>query len=97
MLLVPHIASQGRRSDALKPQPCPSLAQVGKVLGAKVVAVARGPAKVALLEELGADLVLDSASLKLPLRAAVKEIAPKGGWLPVKQRSGLMTNLGIEL
>jgi NADPH:quinone reductase-like Zn-dependent oxidoreductase len=34
--------------------------QIGKLLGAKVVAVARGPEKCALLSQLGADLVVDS-------------------------------------
>lgn len=43
-----------------------------------MVAVARGSRKIALLEELGADLAIDSATLKEPLRTAVKRIAPKG-------------------
>ncbi len=34
--------------------------QIGKLLGAKVVAVARGNEKCALLSQLGADLVVDS-------------------------------------
>ena len=43
-----------------------------------MVAVARGPRKIALLKELGADLAIDSAALRGPLRAALKQIAPKG-------------------
>jgi hypothetical protein len=36
--------------------------QIGKLLGAKVVAVARGNEKCALLSQLGADLVVDSVT-----------------------------------
>ena len=53
--------------------------QIGKAVGAKVIAVARGPDKCAALEGLGADLVIDSATPKEPLRAAIKAVAPKGG------------------
>ena len=49
-------------------------------MGACVIAVARGPDKCAVLEGLGADLVIDSATLKEPLRAAIKAVAPKGGY-----------------
>ena len=44
-----------------------------------MIAIARGPDKCAVLEGLGADLVIDSATLKEPLRAAIKAVAPKGG------------------
>jgi D-arabinose 1-dehydrogenase-like Zn-dependent alcohol dehydrogenase len=47
--------------------------QVSKVLGARVVAVARGSAKASALRELGADVVIDSAANKdEPLRKLIK-------------------------
>ena len=52
--------------------------QIGKAVGAHVIAVARGRHKCAVLEDLGADLVIDSAALKEPLRVAIKSVAPKG-------------------
>lgn len=52
--------------------------QIGKAVGAHVIAVARGRDKCAVLEGLGADLVIDSAALKEPLRIAIKSVAPKG-------------------
>ncbi len=58
---------------------CQLRAQIGKAVGARVIAVARGPDKCAALEGLVADLVIDSATLKEPLRAAIKAVAPKGG------------------
>ena len=36
--------------------------QISKVLGAKVVAVARGESKAKLLKELGADAVIDTSA-----------------------------------
>ena len=56
----------------------PIVTQIGKALGARVVAVARGPDKCAVLEGLGADLVIDTSTLQQPLKAAIKEVAPKG-------------------
>ena len=46
--------------------------QISKVLGATVVAVARGPDKAAALRELGADHVIDSGLSSAPLRQLVK-------------------------
>jgi NADPH2:quinone reductase len=56
----------------------PVVTQIGKALGACVIAVARGPDKCAVLEGLGADLVIDTSTLRQPLKAAIKEVAPKG-------------------
>ena len=52
--------------------------QIGKAVGARVIAVARGPDKCAVLEGLGADLVIDTSMLQQPLKAAIKQVAPKG-------------------
>ena len=50
--------------------------QIGKVVGARVVAVARGAAKAAMLRDLGADVVIDtSAHKEEPLRKLIK-VAP---------------------
>ena len=50
-----------------------SFMQIAKVLGARVVAVVRGQAKVTALRELGADVVIDSAAHKdEPLRKLIK-------------------------
>lgn len=47
--------------------------QISKVLGARVVAVARGSAKASALRELGADVVIDSSANKdEPLRKLIK-------------------------
>ena len=45
---------------AAEEQPSWHYMQIGKLLGAKVVAVARGNEKCSLLSQLGADLVVDS-------------------------------------
>lgn len=52
-------------------------AQIAKIKGAKVIAVARGAAKCEVLRGLGADLVVDSSS-NVPLRSAIKKVAPGG-------------------
>lgn len=52
--------------------------QIGKLLGAKVIAVARGKEKCAMLSQLGADLVVDSGIVSKPLRARIKSAAPQG-------------------
>jgi len=43
--------------------------QIGKVLGAKVIAVARGKEKCSFLQQLGADLVIDS--VRVPMLWAI--------------------------
>ena len=48
------------------------LLQISKVLGATVVAVARGPDKAAALRDLGADHVIDAAATSAPLRQGIK-------------------------
>ena len=59
--------------------------QVTKALGARVAAVARGPAKAAALRAEGADVVIDAdmvdakrGGLKAALQAADSNFAPKG-------------------
>lgn len=52
--------------------------QIGKMLGAKVVAVARGRQKMAVLDQLGADLTIDSGAGSKPLKQRIKSIAPSG-------------------
>ena len=53
--------------------------QLGRLLGARVIAVARGTVKCAALREEGADLVIDSSSLdKHGLRGPVSAFAPRG-------------------
>ena len=53
--------------------------QLGKVLGARVVAVARGQDKMRVLERAGADACIDSAALgETLLRDAIKKAAPGG-------------------
>ena len=50
-----------------------SFMQIAKVLGARVVAVVRGQAKVTALRDLGADVVINSAAHKdEPLRKLIK-------------------------
>ena len=44
--------------------------QIGKVVGAKVIAVARGAAKAEVLRQLGADVVIDTSELQQPGQAA---------------------------
>lgn len=52
--------------------------QLGKLAGARVVAVARGADKCALLKKLGADAVIDSSTLGPGgLRQAISEAAPQ--------------------
>lgn len=62
----------------------PKLLQVSKVMGATVVAVARGPEKAAALRDLGADHVIDAAASSAPLRQQVKV------WPQPCLRQGLM-------
>lgn len=50
--------------------------QVGKLLGARVIACASSPEKLALTRELGADETLDYTDAGW--KAALKELAPKG-------------------
>lgn len=52
--------------------------QLGKVHGAKVVAVARGADKMAVLRDAGADACIDSLAIEGPLRDAIKAAAPEG-------------------
>lgn len=52
--------------------------QIGKMLGAKVIAVARGRDKMAMLDQLGADLAIDSGLASKPLKQRIKSIAPSG-------------------
>jgi NADPH2:quinone reductase len=61
--LLVHAAAGGTGSGAL---------QIGRALGATVIAVAGGPEKVALCRELGADQVIDHRSTDLA--AAVEDI-----------------------
>ncbi|KAL6780880.1 hypothetical protein ACKKBG_A08850 [Auxenochlorella protothecoides x Auxenochlorella symbiontica] len=51
--------------------------QLGRALGARVVAVARGPEKGVVLRAAGADAVIDSAAAG-KLRDAIKAAAPRG-------------------
>lgn len=55
--------------------------QIGKLLGAKVIAVARGRDKTAMLGQLGADLVVDSGVVSKPLKHRIKSVAPQGAAL----------------
>jgi len=56
----------------------PNWVQISKVLGARVVAVARGSAKANALRELGADVVIDSSATKdEPLRKLIKVHPPR--------------------
>ncbi|GLC40695.1 hypothetical protein PLESTB_000031800 [Pleodorina starrii] len=55
--------------------------QLARLAGARVVAVAAGPAKAAFLRDQGADAVLDSEELAAggtPLHKALRAAAPKG-------------------
>lgn len=52
--------------------------QIGKLLGAKVIAVARGRDKTVMLDHLGADLVIDSGVVSKPLKQRIKSVAPQG-------------------
>jgi len=52
--------------------------QLAKVMGAKVVAVARGAAKGQAIYEMGADVCLDSGCPGFDLAAEVKKAAPQG-------------------
>lgn len=52
--------------------------QIGKLLGARVVAVVTGPDKVPFVSRQGADHVIDASALKQPLHQAIKAAAPKG-------------------
>jgi len=52
--------------------------QIGKLLGAKVIAVARGRDKTVMLDHLGADLVIDSGAVSKPLKQRIKSVAPQG-------------------
>lgn len=59
------------------------IVQISKVVGARVVAVARGKAKAAALRDLGADVVIDSSAHKEePLRKLIKANPP---WVLTKQ------------
>jgi hypothetical protein len=68
---------------ALEPRPAPSRPrpQIGKLLGARVVAVTSGAAKADYLRSLGADAVVDAAAAPAgaPLHKLIKAAAPKGG------------------
>lgn len=65
-----------RRSETVSP----ARPQIAKAVGARVVAVARGAAKLEALRAQGADVCVDSAALgKGGLKAALEEKGVKGG------------------
>lgn len=72
--LLVHGASGGTGSPAV---------QLGKALGAKVIAVARGPEKVAACRRDGADHVIDSSA------------CPNGDWLPAVQEAAGPTGVHV--
>ena len=63
--------------------------QISKVLGAKVVAVARGESKAKLLRDLGADAVIDTSA-----NHQVRFCQPPGCWSPL-QPEFLLAKIGI--
>jgi NADPH:quinone reductase-like Zn-dependent oxidoreductase len=50
--------------------------QIGKVLGAKVIAVARGAAKAEVLKQLGVDAVIDTSGMTQPHQQSAQHGGP---------------------
>jgi NADPH-dependent curcumin reductase CurA len=57
-----------------------SCLQIGKLVGARVIAVTSGAAKADYLRGLGADAVVDAAAAPegAPLHKLIRAVAPKG-------------------
>mmetsp|Transcript_6068 Transcript_6068/g.16162 ORF Transcript_6068/g.16162 Transcript_6068/m.16162 type:complete len:359 (+) Transcript_6068:103-1179(+) len=72
--------------------------QISKVLGAKVIAVTQGAAKVAFLQSQGADVVIDLAhtSKDRPLSILVKQHVPKGVNVVIDPVGGVLFNEALR-
>lgn len=68
--------------------------QLGKILGARVIAAASSPDKLAFCREVGADEVIDYA--KEDLKARVKELAPAGADVVYDPVGGAFTEAALR-